>query len=230
MRNAHSRLRTKDVHIYLRDLHSSHSPESQHTPAHPPSPQNRSMPATQVVGASHYQQLFTEVLKEYKKKTGKDPTDHATVAQLSDCVSPDEVTALLRKQAENINEEYRASWRAQLCERIAPFARVICPLCDTAGKATGNVFKPGEAIFGGIGIILAIPDIHVKNHQALLQWFEQMGNCLGRLEILITPGDAPSNDAITKIVVDILIELIRTLAIVSQRIDFINGCIRQSAA
>ncbi|KAI0265369.1 hypothetical protein BC834DRAFT_1033153, partial [Gloeopeniophorella convolvens] len=188
-------------------------------------PINGSMSATVASGASGYQQLFTEVLKEYKKRTGKDPTGHALVAQLRDCVSPDDVTALLRKQAEEIDEAHRASWRGQLSERIAPIARVIRPLCDAAGKAAGLGFKPGEAIFGGIGIILAVPENHVKNHRALLQWFEQMGRCLRRLEILIVPGDVLFDDTMTEIVVGILMELIRILAILSQKIGIIDGWI-----
>ncbi|KAI0265429.1 ankyrin repeat-containing domain protein [Gloeopeniophorella convolvens] len=177
------------------------------------------MSAIETPSAASYHSLFTDALENYKRKTGQDPTTHAFATQLSTCASPEEVTSLLQKEAEQLDATHKSRWRTRVFERIAPVIEIIRPLCDTAGKATGLVFQPGDTIFGSIGILLTIPDNYMKNHDALMQLLEQMAYFLGRLKTLIIPEDVPLDDAMTKIVVDILVELIRIFALLTQRMS-----------
>ncbi|KAI0272290.1 ankyrin repeat-containing domain protein [Gloeopeniophorella convolvens] len=175
------------------------------------------MSATGASSAASYHSLFTEALKNYKNKTGQDPTAHALVAQLSRCTSPEEVTALLQKETEKQDETHKSRWRTRMLEKVTPIIGVIRPLCDTAGKAAGLAFGPSETIFGVIGILLTIPDNYTKNHEALIQLLEQIAHFLGRLGTFVVPEDLPSDDAMTKIIMDILVELIRIFALLTQR-------------
>ncbi|KAI0264844.1 hypothetical protein BC834DRAFT_970413 [Gloeopeniophorella convolvens] len=181
------------------------------------------MPAIEPSSAEHYHSLFLEALENYKKKTGRDPVAHTLVAQLN--TSPEEVTRLLQEEAERLDAVHKSRWRTRMCEKIAPIVEIIRPLCDTAGKATGLAFKPGETIFGVIGILLTIPDNYKKNHEALMGLLEQMTHFLGRLRTLIVPEDVPFDDAMTKIIVDILVELIRAFALLTERMSPSDGFI-----
>ncbi|KAI0264856.1 hypothetical protein BC834DRAFT_970425 [Gloeopeniophorella convolvens] len=175
------------------------------------------MPAIEPSSAEQYRSLFTEALVNFKKKTGQDPAAHPLVTQLSRCTPSEETTALLQEEAERLDATHKTRWRTRICEKITPIVEIIRPLCDTAGKATGLAFKPGEAIFGSIGILLAIPDNYMKNHEAFMGLLEKMADFLGRLKILIVPEDDSFDDGMTKILVDILVKLIRAFALLTER-------------
>ncbi|KAI0272333.1 hypothetical protein BC834DRAFT_840668 [Gloeopeniophorella convolvens] len=97
------------------------------------------MSASETPSAASYHSLFTEALKNYKRKTGQDPTAQALVVQLGRCTSPEEVTGLLQREAERLDATHKSRWRTRMFEKIAPIVEIIRPLCDTAGKATGLV-------------------------------------------------------------------------------------------
>ncbi|KAI0264832.1 hypothetical protein BC834DRAFT_970401 [Gloeopeniophorella convolvens] len=178
------------------------------------------MPVAEPSSAEYYRSLFIQASDNYKKKTGRDPAAHcALVTQLSKCTSPEEVTALLQNGADRLDVTHRSRSRTRMFEKFAPIVEVIRPLCDTAGKATGLVFQPAETIFGSIGVLLTIPDNYIKNHEAFMGLLEQMAHFLGRLGMLIVPEDVRFDDAMTKIIVDILIELIGAFALLAERMS-----------
>ncbi|KAI0264851.1 hypothetical protein BC834DRAFT_843821 [Gloeopeniophorella convolvens] len=184
------------------------------------------MPAIEPSSAAeHYHSLFLEALENYKKKTGRDPVAHTLVAQLN--TSPGEVTRLLQEEAERLDAAHKSRWRTCMCEKIAPIVNIIRPLCDTAGKATGLAFKPGEAIFGSIGILLTIPGNYMKNHETFMGLLEQMVHFLRRLGTLIVPEDVLFDDGMMKIIVDILVELIRVFALLTDRMSLSDAFIHR---
>ncbi|KAI0272342.1 hypothetical protein BC834DRAFT_343531 [Gloeopeniophorella convolvens] len=74
-------------------------------------------------------------------------------------------------------------------------------------------------IFGAIEILLTIPDNCMKNHKTLMRLLEQMACFLKRLEILFVPEDVPYDDATTKMILDILVELISVFALLTQKMS-----------
>ncbi|KAI0272338.1 hypothetical protein BC834DRAFT_343378 [Gloeopeniophorella convolvens] len=177
------------------------------------------MPAAGTPTAALYRSLFTRALEDYKKKTRQDPTAHERVARLVRCASPEEAIDLLRKEAEQLDATHRSSLRICVFEKIAPIVEVIHPLCDTAGKATGLGSQPAEMIFGAIEILLTTPDNYVKNHKILMQLLGLMARFLKRLEILFVPEDVPYDDTTTKMIMDILVELINAFALLTQKMS-----------
>ncbi|KAI0259517.1 hypothetical protein BC834DRAFT_629460 [Gloeopeniophorella convolvens] len=89
-------------------------------------------------------------------------------------------------------------------------------ICSYTLKHLRQAFKPGEAIFGSIGILLTIPDKNMRNHEAFIGLLEQMTQFLRRLGTLIVPDP---DDAMMKIIVDILVELIRAFALLTERMN-----------
>ena len=85
--------------------------------------------------ASNFQPIFEKAIKEYKKKTGEDLTNHPLAAEINGCGSPDAILTVLQAKANDLDQ--RTDER--LTKWLTPTVNVLNVLSATLGPGVGLV-------------------------------------------------------------------------------------------
>ncbi|KAH9998796.1 hypothetical protein BJV74DRAFT_986617 [Russula compacta] len=164
---------------------------------------------------SQFQDIIDTALKDYANKTGKDiPTDQIT-ARLLTCNSPDDVLEVLQEQAHAFNQYRNGDWKVQLIRRLKPTVDILLGLSTSGvfGQSIGLKFPPAQAIFAGVGLLLAAAKGVSTSYDALIDLFECFEHYLARLKGFT---DIPAT--VSGILVKIMVELLAVLALATQQI------------
>ncbi|KAI0258240.1 hypothetical protein BC834DRAFT_1045986 [Gloeopeniophorella convolvens] len=162
--------------------------------------------------SASFRSLFDAVLAEYAKKTGTDLASHPLTSRLGNCDSIDDVVLVLQEQLGALNER-KSDRSVRLMERLAPTIGIGLELSKVLGDGIGLAFPPATFIFSSIGILLATV---IKNYDALVELFDNVGNFLERLKIY-TRISIP--DALMGVVVKTLAEVLLILGLAKKQID-----------
>ena len=84
-----------------------------------------------------FQKIFEKALKEYKKKTGKDLTNHPLAAEINSCTSPEAILAILERKAGELNQSQSSDER--LTKWLDPTVNILNALSATLGEGVGSV-------------------------------------------------------------------------------------------
>ena len=98
------------------------------------------MSHTQLIAtsSSNFEQVFSNALQEYKKRTKQDLLTHPLVAQLQACESPNDILLLLEQQVENTNQSQNTD--IHLTKWLVPMVNVLCAFsATTVGERVGLV-------------------------------------------------------------------------------------------
>ncbi|KAH9010235.1 hypothetical protein EDB84DRAFT_1544401 [Lactarius hengduanensis] len=159
--------------------------------------------------------LFETALKEYEKKAGTILLDNPLTIKLQNCNSAEAINDVLQEQAQAF-QKFRGN-DGKFAKWLKRTVHVLHTLSTSSvlGEGVGLPFPPAKAIFAGIGILLAaIKDVSAS-YDTLVDLFESTENFLRRLDIYTK---IPSTEAMTEIIVKILVELLSTLALATQQV------------
>jgi hypothetical protein len=87
--------------------------------------------------SSNLQAIFDASIKEYQKKTKKDLLAHPLIAQLQTCNSPTDILAILRTQAQQL--EQSTSGDDRLTKWLTPTVNVLYAFSGVIGAGVGLV-------------------------------------------------------------------------------------------
>ncbi|KAN0128635.1 hypothetical protein V8E53_013554 [Lactarius tabidus] len=159
----------------------------------------------------NFQSIFYAALKAYEKKTKKDLLAHPLAAQLQTCSSPSDILAVLQEKVNELDQSRSADER--LSHWLNPTVNVLYSFSATIGAGVGLVFSPASVIFSGIGVLLLAAKDVEASQDALIDLFERIENFFKRLE---TYTSVPPTDAMTDIIVKIMIEVLNIFAIATK--------------
>ncbi|KAH9170735.1 hypothetical protein EDB89DRAFT_2071642 [Lactarius sanguifluus] len=157
--------------------------------------------------STSFETIFTAALKAYKKRTKRDIASHPLVTQLQSCDSPSAILAVLRAQVQAFDQSQSAD--EKLTKWLDPTVNVLYAFkfSATFGNGIRLIFPPSNAIFAGIGVLLL---------QAILLDLASVWNTsFKRLEKYV---EVRPTAAMTDIIVEIMIEVISILRIVTKEI------------
>ncbi|KAN0127958.1 hypothetical protein V8E53_014212 [Lactarius tabidus] len=143
--------------------------------------------------SSNFRSIFKASLKAYEKKTKTDLLTHPLAAQLKACNSPGDILTVLQ-------------W-------LNPTINVLYSFSATIGAGVGLVFSPASVIFSGIGVLLSAAKDVEASQDVLIDLFERIENFFKRLESYTS---VPPTDAMTDIIVKIMIEVLNIFAIATK--------------
>jgi len=159
---------------------------------------------------SKLQFLFEAALHNYEEQTGMKLIDHPLARQLENCNSVESITAVLQDQARAFTEFRRDDGKV-----MKPLKRVVHVV---HALSTSLSFPHAKAISAAFAILLrAIRDVDASC-DALVDLLESIEQFMSRLDIYIKfPPSAPT-EAMSEIIVKILVELLSTIALVTKHI------------
>ncbi|KAN0128638.1 hypothetical protein V8E53_013557 [Lactarius tabidus] len=161
--------------------------------------------------SSNFQSIFNAALKAYEKKTKKDLLSHPLAAQLKACDSPNDILAVLQEKVNELDQSRSADER--LSQWLNPTINVLYSFSATIGTGVGLVFSPASVIFSGIGVLLLAAKDVEASQDVLIDLFERIENFFKRLE---TYTSVPPTDAMTDIIVKIMVEVLNIFAIATK--------------
>ncbi|KAN0129876.1 hypothetical protein V8E53_012348 [Lactarius tabidus] len=165
--------------------------------------------------STNFETIFAAALKAYKKQTKKDIAAHPLATELQSCDSSSAIVAILRAQVQNFDQSQGADDSEKWTKWLDPTVNVLFAFSATLGNGVGVVFPPANAIFTGIGVLLqAIKDVRASK-DALVDLFRRMEYFFKRLEAYIKVRPTA---AMRDIIVEIMIEVISILGIVTKEI------------
>ncbi|KAN0129857.1 hypothetical protein V8E53_012329 [Lactarius tabidus] len=165
--------------------------------------------------STNFETIFAAALKAYKKQTKKDIAAHPLATELQSCDSSSAILAILRAQVQNFDQSQGADDSEKWTKWLDPTVNVLFAFSATLGNGVGVVFPPANAIFTGIGVLLqAIKDVRASK-DALVDLFRRMEYFFKRLEAYIKVRPTA---AMRDIIVEIMIEVISILGIVTKEI------------
>ncbi|KAH9995663.1 hypothetical protein BJV74DRAFT_987099 [Russula compacta] len=167
------------------------------------------------VSFSQFNDLIEAALREYSQKTGKDIPTHPLTARILRCDSSDAVLAVLQEHAHAFSQYRNGDWKTQLMRRLKPTVEILIGLSNSGvfGQVVGLKFPPAQAIFAGVGLLLAAAKGVSTSYDALIDLFECFEHYLGRLKIFT---EIPT--AVGEILVKIMVELLGVLALATQQV------------
>ncbi|KAH9073513.1 hypothetical protein EDB83DRAFT_2312847 [Lactarius deliciosus] len=148
--------------------------------------------------SSNFRAIFVAALKAYEKKTKTDLLTHPLATQLQSCDSSSDVLALLR---DRVND-----W-------LNPTINVLYAFSATLGEGVGLIFSPAKVISAGVGVLLLAAKDVDASQEALADLFERIENFFKRLE---SYTEVPPTDAMTDIIVKIMVEVLNIFAIATK--------------
>ncbi|KAH9025261.1 hypothetical protein EDB83DRAFT_2657882 [Lactarius deliciosus] len=159
----------------------------------------------------NFRTIFVASLKAYEKKTKTDLLTHPFAAELQSCNSSSDVLALLHDKVNEFDQS--RSHNERLSSWLNPTFNVLYAFTATLGEGVGLIFSPAKVISAGVGVfLLAAKDVDA-NQVALVDLFERMENFLKRLEFYT---EVPPTDAMTDIIVKIMVEVLNIFAIATK--------------
>ncbi|KAH9046715.1 hypothetical protein EDB84DRAFT_1435360 [Lactarius hengduanensis] len=161
--------------------------------------------------SSNFQSIFNTALKAYEKKTKKDLLAHPLAARLQACDSPSDILAVLQDKVKELDQSRSANER--LSRWLNPTIDVLYAFSAMLGEGVGLVFSPAKVIFAGAGVLLLVAKDVEAGQDALIDLFERIENFFKRLEsyTVVRP-----TDAMTDIIVKIMIEVLNIFAIATK--------------
>ncbi|KAN0130191.1 hypothetical protein V8E53_011948 [Lactarius tabidus] len=174
---------------------------------------SQAQPTSASISFSNFQSIFNAALKAYEKKTKNDLLAHPLAAQLQACKSPNDILSVLQDKVEEFDQSRSADER--LSQWLNPTINVLYSFSATLGAGVGLVFSPAAVIFSGIGVLLQAAKDVEASQDALIDLFERIENFFKRLEshTAVSP-----TDAMTDIIVKIMIEVLNIFAIATKEI------------
>ncbi|KAH9046668.1 hypothetical protein EDB84DRAFT_1673962 [Lactarius hengduanensis] len=169
-------------------------------------------PATTIVSSSNFRTIFVAaLLKAYEKKTKTDLLTHPLATQLQSCNSSTDVLAVLHDKVNEFN--HSRSQNERLSSWLNPTINVLYAFTATLGEGVGLIFSPAKVISAGVGVfLLAAKDVDASQ-EALADLFERIENFFKRLE---SYTEVPPTDAMTDIIVKIMVEVLNIFAIATK--------------
>ncbi|KAH8982520.1 hypothetical protein EDB92DRAFT_1640898 [Lactarius akahatsu] len=155
----------------------------------------------------NFQPIFERALKEYEKKTGKDPTSHPLAAEIKGCGSPEAILTILEGKANELDQSRNSDDR--LTKWLNPTVNILNALSATLGESAGSVFPPTKIIFSGIGILLVAAKSTVASRDMLVELFDGIESFFRRLK---TYTEIPPTQAVMDVLVKIMAEVLSILA------------------
>ncbi|KAI9442948.1 hypothetical protein H4582DRAFT_1145912 [Lactarius indigo] len=162
---------------------------------------------------SNFHSIFVAALKAYEKKTKNDLLKHPLAAQLQSCNSSADILALLRDKVEEYDQSKSRDER--LSSWLNPTINVLYAFSATLGEGVGLIFSPAKVISAGVGVLLLAAKDVDASREALVDLFERIENFFKRLE---SYAEVPPTDAMTDIIVKIIVEVLNIFAITTKEI------------
>jgi hypothetical protein len=175
---------------------------------------------------SGLQALFESALQAYENDTGISLAGHPLAAKLQNCTSTQDITALLRGQAQAFRYS-QASYR--IMNSIKTTVSILTQISDAASLT----FSPAKAILTGLGILLDVCavlqficrypcDIQMNqvakgatsSGDALVDLLESIEQFIKRLDIYTR---IPFTPIMVEMVVKIMAEILSTLALMTKK-------------
>ncbi|KAI9432271.1 hypothetical protein H4582DRAFT_1117051 [Lactarius indigo] len=163
--------------------------------------------------SSDFQAIFYAPPKSYEKKTKKDLLAHPLSAQLQTCNSPANILAVLRGQVQQFEQSTYGD--DKLTKWLNPTVNALYTFSAMLGEGVGLVFSPAKVNFAGAGVLLLAAKDVVANQEVLVDIFERTENFFRRLE---TFTEVLTTEVMKDIIVKIMVEVLRILAIVTKEI------------
>ncbi|KAH9060125.1 hypothetical protein EDB87DRAFT_631475 [Lactarius vividus] len=163
--------------------------------------------------SSNFRTIFVASLKAYEKKTKTDLLTHPLAAQLQSCNSSSDVLAVLHDKVNEFDQS--KSHNERLSSWLNPTINVLYAFTATLGEGVGLIFSPAKVISAGVGVfLLAAKDVDASQ-EALADLFECIENFFKRLE---SYTEVPPTEAMTDIIVKIMVEVLNIFAIATKEI------------
>ncbi|KAN0130211.1 hypothetical protein V8E53_011968 [Lactarius tabidus] len=162
---------------------------------------------------SNFRTIFVAAIKEYEKKTKTDLHTHPLSTRLQSCNSSSDILAVLHDKVNEFDES--RSHNERLSSWLNPTINVLCAFSGTVAQGAGLIFSPANVISAGIGVLfLAAKDVGASE-EALVDLFERIENFFKRLE---SYTEVPPTNAMTDIIVKIMVEVLNIFAIATKDI------------
>ncbi|KAF8268528.1 hypothetical protein EI94DRAFT_1700184 [Lactarius quietus] len=160
---------------------------------------------------SNLQPIFNAALKAFEKKTKEDLLLHPLAAQLQACNGPSDILSVLQNEVNEFNRSRTADER--LSRWLNPTIDVLYAFSTTLCEGFGLVFSPANLISIGIGILFSAAKDVQANQEALIDLFERIEYFFKRL---VSYTAVRPTDAMTDIIVKMLVEVLNILAIATK--------------
>ncbi|KAH9965155.1 hypothetical protein BJV74DRAFT_990815, partial [Russula compacta] len=159
--------------------------------------------------------IFQSALEEYENQTGINLIQHPLAIQLERCSSVESITDILEQQAQAFRE-FRGG-NNKIMTLLKHAVQVLHKLSAPAalGEHIGIPVSLVKTIHTSIGTLLSTVKDVSASYDALVDLFESISNFLKRLDIYTK---IPRTTAMTEIIIKILVQLIRTLAVATKQI------------
>ncbi|KAH8986717.1 hypothetical protein EDB92DRAFT_1818199 [Lactarius akahatsu] len=161
--------------------------------------------------SSNFRTIFVAALKAYEKKTKTDVLTHPLATQLQSCDSSSDVLAVLRDRVNEFDQS--RSHDERLSSWLNPTINVLYAFTATLGEGVGLIFSPAKVISAGVGVLLLAAKDVDASQEALADLFERIENFFKRLE---SYTEVPPTDAMTDIIVKIMVEVLNIFAIATK--------------
>ncbi|KAI0255090.1 hypothetical protein BJV78DRAFT_1181203 [Lactifluus subvellereus] len=164
--------------------------------------------------SSHFQYgyIFDAALTQYKRTTKVDLLAHPLTAQLQTCGSPSAIFAMLNQIY--VLRFYRSpSGDNRSRQLFNTTVNVLYPLSEALNEGIGLVFSPANVVFAGVGIYLMAARDIAAAEDVSLNLFWRIEFFMERLHTYI---GVPPTVAMTDLMVIMMAEVLRTLAIATK--------------
>ncbi|KAF8266820.1 hypothetical protein EI94DRAFT_1732081 [Lactarius quietus] len=98
---------------------------------------------------------------------------------------------------------------------LNPIVNVLYASSSVIGTGVGLAFSPANVIFAGAGVLLSAAKDVIASHDALVETFERIEHVFNRLEEYT---DMRKMEAIKDIIVEMMVEVLKILAIMTKEI------------
>ncbi|KAF8265659.1 hypothetical protein EI94DRAFT_1831090 [Lactarius quietus] len=170
-----------------------------------------SQASTTAAASSRFQVIFQSAVKSYQKQTKTDILAHPLASQLQSCDSTVAILVILQDQVREFDKSHSGDER--LTKWLGPTVNVLSAFSSAVSGGVSLVFSPTNVIFAGIGVFAAQGVAASKD--VLAELFERIGFFFTRLE---TYTDVAPTTAMTDIITQIMVEVLRIFAIATKEL------------
>ncbi|KAH9968064.1 hypothetical protein BC827DRAFT_1170013 [Russula dissimulans] len=163
--------------------------------------------------SSNFRSTFDAALQAFENRTKSKLLAHPLATQLQSCDSPSAILSVLQDLIQQFNQ--RRSSDQRLSNWLNPTVNVLFAFSATLSEGVGLIFSPAKVIFAGVGVLLLAAKDVDASQEVLIDVFERIGSFFRRLESYteLTPSDA-----MTDVIVRIMVEVLSILAIMTTEI------------
>ncbi|KAJ7793105.1 hypothetical protein B0H13DRAFT_2393780 [Mycena leptocephala] len=188
--------------------------------SHPPARRVALMPPHSTVETETFPGLWIDAFGVYKHRTGIDLRDKNSdlALRLHSCDSEDSVLEALEKMATEFGgyREGSPKWQ-KFRQNLKPVITAVTVFIDAAAEdAVSKSVPGGKSVFVAVGILLKATQGVSEKFDALIDLLESLGLFLRQLKIR---SDVPFGNESKIIVVEILVEVLKALALATQMIN-----------